>query len=65
MSTIKKWTIYKIRHATEELGLRSYKSRNCPKVNVKSFIDDDSHDEEGNISEHGNEEGYLFSAGSE
>ena len=42
-------------------GSRSYKSRNSAKVNVKSLSDDDSYDEEENISENGDEEGYLFS----
>ena len=29
-------------------------------MNVKSLSDDDSYNEEGNISENGVEEGYLF-----
>ena len=36
-----------------------------PEVKVKSLIDDDSYDEGENISENGNEEGYLFSSDSE
>ena len=42
MSAIKKWSIDKVRHATEEKGPRSFKSRNSAEVNVKSLIDDDS-----------------------
>ena len=34
-------------------------------MNVKFLNDDDSCDEEENISENGNEEGYLFSSDSE
>ena len=34
-------------------------------MNVKFLNDDDSYDEEENISENGNEEGYLFSSDSE
>ena len=61
ISAIKKLSIDKVRHTTEEKGSRSYKSRNSAKVNVKSLSDDDSYDEEENISENGDEEGYLFS----
>ena len=61
ISAIKKWSIDKVRRTTEEKGSRSYKSLNSAKVNVKSLSDDDSYDEEENISENGDEEGYLFS----
>ena len=44
---------------------RSYKSRYSAKVNVKSLNDDDSYDEENNISENGGKEGHLFSSDSE
>ena len=65
-SAIKKWTIDTVRRATEVMRSRSYKSRTChPEVNVKYLNDDDSYDEEENISENGNEEGYLFSSDSE
>ena len=61
ISAIKKLSIDKVRRTTEEKGSRSYKSRNSAKVNVKSLSDDDSYHEEENISENGDEEGYLFS----
>ena len=61
ISAIKKLSIDKVRRTIEEKGSRSYKSRNFAKVNVKSLSDDDSYDEEENISENGDEEGYLFS----
>ena len=65
MSAIKKWSIDKVRDATEEKGPRSYKPRNTAEANVKFHSDDDSYDEEENISENGDEEGYLFSSASE
>ena len=52
---IKKWNIGKVRNATEEKGPCSYKSRNSTEANVKSESDDDSYDEEDNISENGDE----------
>ena len=64
--SIKEWSIDRVRRATEEIGSRSYKSHTShPEVNVKSLNDDDSDDEEGNICENENEEGYLFSYDSE
>ena len=65
MSAIKKWSIDTVRRTPEEKGSRSYKPRNSAKVNVKSLSDDDSYDEEENISENGDEERYLFSSDSE
>ena len=65
MSAIKKWSIDKVRHATEEKGPHSYKSHNSAEVNVKSHSDDDIYDEEENISENEDEEGYLFCSDSE
>ena len=41
-SRIKKWSVGKVKCATEEKGPRSYKSRNSAEVNVKSLSDDDS-----------------------
>ena len=38
----------------------SAKSRNSAKVNVKSLSDDDSYDEEENISENGDEKDICF-----
>ena len=58
-------SIDEVRRVTEEIGSRSYKSRNSPEVNVKSSSGDDSSDEEENISENGNEEKYLFPTDSE
>ena len=57
-----KWSIDKVKHATEEKGPCSNKSRNSAKVNVKSVTDDDNYNEEENIPENGEEEGYLFSS---
>ena len=65
MSAIKKWSIDKFRHTTEEKGPRNCKWRNSAEVNVESLSDDDSYDDEENISENGVEEGYLFSSDSE
>ena len=64
---IKKCSIDKSRHATEEIGSRSIilKSRNSPEVNVKSLCNDDIYDGEESTSENRNEEGYLFSSDSE
>ena len=57
-SAIKKWSIDKVRHTTEEIRSHSYKSRTShPEVNVKSLNDDDSYDEEEIIFENKNEEG--------
>ena len=64
MSAIKNWSIDKVRRSTEEKGPRSCKSHNSAEVNVKTFSDDDSYDEEENIFENGDEERYLFSSGS-
>ena len=64
MSAVKKWSIHKFKHATEEIGSHSEKSDNYPEVSVKSLSDNDSYDEEENISVNGNEEGYLFSCDS-
>ena len=61
---IKKWSIDKVRCATEKKGSRSCKSRNSAKVSVKSLSDNDSYDEEKNISENGDAEEYLFSCDS-
>ena len=63
-SAIKKWNIYKVRCTTKEKGSCSYNSHNSAQVNVKSCSDDDSFDEEENISKNGNEEGYLVSSDS-
>ena len=65
MSAIKKWSIDKVRRATEEKGPCSYKSRNSAEVNVKSLSDDDSYGEEEIISEQWDDEGCLFSYNSE
>ena len=62
MSIIKKWSNDKVRWATEEKGPRSCKSRNIAEVNVKSLSDDDSYNEEENISENRDKERYLFSS---
>ena len=51
VSAIKKWSIDKVRRTAEEKESHSYESRNSAKVNVKFLSDDDSYDEEGNISE--------------
>ena len=42
MSAIKKWSIDKVRRASEEKGPRSFESCNSAEVNVKSLSDDDS-----------------------
>ena len=55
ISAIKKWSIDKVRRTPKEKGSRGYTSRNSAKVNVKSLSDDNSYDEEENISENGNE----------
>ena len=60
MSITKKWSTDEVRWATEEKGPRSCKSRNIAEVNVKSLSDDDSYDEEENISENGDKERYFF-----
>ena len=65
ISAINKRSIDKVRCTTKEKGSRSCKSHNSAKVNVKSLSDDDSYEEEGNISENGDKEGYLFSSDSE
>ena len=62
MLAIKEWSIDKFRRATGEKGLCSLKSRNSVEVNVKSLSDDDSYNEEENISENGDEQGYLLSS---
>ena len=56
ISAIKRWSNDKVRCTTEEKGSRSNKSCNSAKVNVKSLIDDDSYNEEENISENGYED---------
>ena len=56
----KKWSTDKVSHTTEEKGSSSFKSRNSSKVNVKSLSDYDSYDEEKNISEYGDKEGYCL-----
>ena len=38
----------------------SYKSHNSAEVNVKSLSDDNSSEEEENISENGDKEEYVF-----
>ena len=65
MSAIKKWSIDKVRDATKENGPRSYKSCDTAEATIKSHSVDDSYDEEGNISENGDEEGYSYSSDSE
>ena len=60
-----KWSIDRVRCTTEETGSCSYRTRNSAKVNVKSLSDDGSYDEDENVSENGDEEGYLFSSDSE
>ena len=60
ISAIKKWSIAKVRRASEKEGLSSYKSRNSAEVNIKSLSDDDNYDEEENIYENGDEEEYFF-----
>ena len=65
MSAIKKWSINKVKNATKENGPRSYKSCDTAEVNIKSHSDDDSFDEEGNISENGDEDEYSYSSDSE
>ena len=53
---IKEWSIDKVRRTTEEKRSHSYKSCNSAKLNIKSLSDDDSYDEEGNVSENGDED---------
>ena len=65
MSWIKKWSIDQVRCATDEKESLSCKSRNSAQENVKSLSDDDSYGEEEIISEHWDDEGYLFSCNSE
>ena len=65
MSAIKKWSIDKVKWATNKKGPCSCKSCNFAEVNVKSLSDDDSYDEEENISENGEEKRHLFSSDSE
>ena len=48
-----------------KLGDVATKLHNSVEVNVKSLSDDDSYDEEQNISEDGDKEKYLFSSDSE
>ena len=60
MSAITKWSIDKVMRATQEKGLRSFKSRNSAEVNVKSLSDDDREDEEKNISDNGYAECFLL-----
>ena len=62
ISAIKKWSIDKVMHATDEKDSRSCKSRGSAEVNVKSLSDDDGYKEEENISGNGDEEEYLFSS---
>ena len=62
-SAITKWSIDKVRNVTMEKGRCNYKS--CNTAESKSHSDDDNYDEEWNISENGDEEGYLFSSDSE
>ena len=52
--------LLKVRCATEEIRSRSYKSRNFPEKNVKSFSHDDSYNEKENISENENKGRYLI-----
>ena len=59
---IKKLSTDKVRCTNVEKGPRSYKSCNSAEVNVKSLSDDDSYQEEENISENGDEEEYVFSS---
>ena len=54
MSAIQKWSIDKVRRAAQEKGLRSFK------VNVKSLSDDDTEDEEKNVSDSGYAECFLL-----
>ena len=56
ISAIKKWSIDKVRRTTEEKRSRSYKSCNSAKVNIESLSDDDSYNEEENVSENGDKE---------
>ena len=65
VSAKKKWNIDKVRRTTKDKGSHSYKSCNSAKVNVASLSDDDSYKGQENISENGDEEGYLFSSDSE
>ena len=66
---IKKTYVYvikkKVTRTTQDKGSYSYKSHNSAKVNVKSLSDGDNYDEEENISENGDEEGYLLFPDSE
>ena len=55
-----KWSIDKVRRATEEKGPRNFKSHTSAEANVKSLSDDDSEDEEKNISDNGYTECFLL-----
>ena len=60
MSAITKWSIDKVRRATQEQGSRSFKSPNSAEVNVKSLSDDNREDEKKNISDNGYAECFLL-----
>ena len=60
MSAITKWSIDKVRRATQEKGSRSFKSPNSAEVNVKSLSDDNREDEKKNISDNGYAECFLL-----
>ena len=60
MSAIKKWSIDKVRRATQEKGPRNFKPRHSAEVNVKSLSDDDREDEEKNVSDNGYAECFLL-----
>ena len=62
ISAIKKRNIDKVWRTTEEKGSRSYNLFNSARVNIKSLSDDDSYDEEENISGNENRERYFFSS---
>ena len=65
ISAIKKQSINKVWHTTEEKGSRSYNLFNSARVNNKSLSDNDSYDEEENISGNEDEERYFFSSDSD
>ena len=62
ISAVKKWSINKVWRTTKEKRSRSYNLFNSARVNIKSLNDDDSCNEEENISGDEDKERYFFSS---
>ena len=65
ISAIKKRSIDKAWRTTAEKGSYSYNLFNSARVNIKSLSNDDSYNEEENISGNEDEERYFFSSDSD